>query len=121
MIGSAPLWAMLWRQDWLGLQSIERACSAFPISKTLCFMTDGAIDLWGLIYHNGWSKSLLSRCLLNQDGFRLSKEIIFLSLPKRQVSQNKLMREWLHCSTLSHPALCRSELPRLKNMPAKGL
>lgn len=69
-------------------------------------MTDEVIDLRGLLYHNDWSKSLagevLNRCLLNQDKFCLSKEIISSQLLKHQVSQNEWMRKWLHCPNLSH-------------------
>lgn len=69
-------------------------------------MTDEVIDLRGLLYHNDWSKSLagevLNRCLLNQDKFCLSKEIISLQLLKHQVSQNEWMRKRLHRPNLSH-------------------
>ena len=94
-----------------------RTYLVFPISKMLFFMIDEAIDLWGLTYHSGWSKSLAGDTQMMSPSVQSLSRVRLFATPWIATRQASLSitnsRSWLKLMSIesvmpsSHLILCR--------------
>ena len=107
-----------------------RTYLVFPISKMLFFMIDEAIDLWGLTYRSGWSKSLAGDTQMMSPSVQSLSHVRLFATPWIATRQASLSItnscSWLKLMSIelvmspSHLILCCPLLLLPQSLPPSG-